>query len=203
MTRIVHTRNGEAYTFRLYWLVTKRQLENAKRNEVGSINDLMPALAFAAFTVEAYVNFIGSKLLPKLWKNERNLGFEKKLKKIFEELGQQFPDCSVDPYSSILSLKNLRDELAHGKPYVVDDSFETDEDTTSANYRELFFKIPLYEKLTLSGLEGAETTISQAEAFINLIHSYALDRLQDVPHLKPNALAGVLSFCSYSDRLSA
>ena len=65
------------------------------------------------FALEANLNFLGLKLIPK-W-NERQ-PFKDKHTQILEHLGIT-PDWSERPYSTIDQLKTFRESIAHGKPY--------------------------------------------------------------------------------------
>jgi len=72
----------------------------------------MACLIILAFTFEAKINFLGHKLIDS-W-NERQ-SFKDKIAEVFSYL-KISPDEEIRPYSSICSLKNFRDSIAHGKP---------------------------------------------------------------------------------------
>jgi hypothetical protein len=91
----------------------ERALERlANNDEVGIAYDILAELIFVAFSTEARLNFLGSKLVLG-WKERAP--FQKKLKLVLSELGLA-PDFAKRPYSVIATLKDLRDSLAHGKP---------------------------------------------------------------------------------------
>jgi hypothetical protein len=66
-----------------------------------------------AFTWEAYLNFFGHKLVG-LWNERQNVN--KKIDKVFQRL-KIAPKWSKRPYKSIVNLKEVRNILAHGKPF--------------------------------------------------------------------------------------
>jgi len=71
-------------------------------------------MVFAFLTLEAYVNYIGVKVCPK-FVDRPYLKFEEKLREVMQRLGLSEPDRSVRPYRTVWDLKDLRDEIAHGK----------------------------------------------------------------------------------------
>ena len=74
--------------------------------------DILAELMFLAFSVEAKVNFLGATLVPD-WQ-ERS-PFNEKLNRMLDHLGIR-TDWTSRPYSTLKTLKNLRDSMAHGKP---------------------------------------------------------------------------------------
>src|SRR5215210_55312 len=72
--------------------------------------DILAELVFLAFTIEAKVNFLGSKLIEGWKERER---FWKKLQLVLGHLDLKV-DFDTRPYSTINRLKELRDSLAHG-----------------------------------------------------------------------------------------
>jgi len=87
--------------------------ERVEKDELTGITfDILAVLIFLAFTVEAKINFLGYKLFPS-WA-ERD-PFLSKLKRVVAHLSLQ-ADFGTRPYSTIKTLKDLRDSLAHGKP---------------------------------------------------------------------------------------
>lgn len=123
MPQEIECRQGEVFTFRIYWLAVLRQIENAKSQSTGSAYDMMAALTFAAFTIEAYVNFSGDILMGSDWKEREN--FDLKLKRIICRLEMPEINKDAEPYSLIFALKALRDEFAHGKPIKVDETVKS------------------------------------------------------------------------------
>ena len=83
-----------------------------KDNRKGITFDCMACLVMCAFSFEAYINFLGSKLIEK-W-NERQK-FETKIAQVLDRVKIK-PDWHKRPYSAINRLKDFRDFVAHGKP---------------------------------------------------------------------------------------
>jgi hypothetical protein len=89
-------------------------LQEAKANESGSYFNLMVALVFSAFTIEAYLNHLGGKIIPFWEAIEKNLSPLKKLEIIASQLGKPI-DYGHRPFQSFKSISQLRDFLAHGR----------------------------------------------------------------------------------------
>ena len=89
--------------------------DRVEKDELTGITyDILAVLIFLAFTVEAKINFLGYKLFPRWAERERD-PFWKKLKRVMSHLDVQ-ADFKTRPYSTITTLKDIRDSLAHGKP---------------------------------------------------------------------------------------
>lgn len=74
--------------------------------------DCVSCLIALAFTVEAYINFLGSKKV-ETWR-ERTPYFEK-LRIVSGLVGYSI-NKDVEPFKTLALLKEFRDEIAHGKP---------------------------------------------------------------------------------------
>lgn len=116
------TFDGEVLLHRLLWQIVEEEQSRAGDLERGWFNPSLVAMIFAFHTVEAYLNYVGERLAPDIWKKERNFfrnepygGFEGKLRKVLELVGLQWAPGKT-PLATILQLKTLRDLIAHGKP---------------------------------------------------------------------------------------
>lgn len=149
--------------------------------------DILAELVFLAFTVEAKLNFLGSKLIGS-WKERKP--FRPKLDLVLSHLGLNV-DFDSRPYSTINTLKELRDSLAHGKPLLLeldeeavvdaseDDSIDLRADWESyctkefaneaySDVNEIWRQLLATSKLTLfETLSGGEQSISFIEKVID------------------------------------
>jgi hypothetical protein len=101
----------------------------ANNDREGIAFDILAELIFLAFTIEAKINFLGTKLVAD-WKERRP--FLTKLNHILEHLALNV-DFGARPYSTIRTLKELRDSLAHGKPLHLELDEETIVEATNAD----------------------------------------------------------------------
>lgn len=99
-----------------------RQLEHSTQVPTGAFYDDMITMIFAFHAFEAYLNYVGDRLAPHVWKDERNYfrkepyrGFDGKIRKVLELCEIAEPDRLTRPYSTVWLLKDLRDLIAHGK----------------------------------------------------------------------------------------
>ncbi len=81
--------------------------------------DMMAALVFTAFSIEAKVNFIGWKTLEDGWPERANL--KEKIDLLRHVLDLDL-DWGTRPLQTISQLKRFRDTIAHGKPEIVDET---------------------------------------------------------------------------------
>ncbi|UGY20996.1 hypothetical protein HAP48_0049505 (plasmid) [Bradyrhizobium septentrionale] len=94
--------------------IVKKKVENGITDALTF--DCMAAGTMLAFSFEAYLNFMGDRLVG-LW-NERD-DYHKKIDRVFQKL-KITPDWSKRPFSSIGAMKRLRDTLAHRKPQTIE-----------------------------------------------------------------------------------
>jgi len=92
----------------------KQRIEKrlANNDQEGIAFDFMALLILLAFVFEARTNFVGSKVMKK-WKERAS--FHVKVKRILSNL-EIDPDWNERPFSTVNSIKAVRDMLAHGKP---------------------------------------------------------------------------------------
>lgn len=113
--------DGEEIIHRLLWRIVKEQAEEAEKRQEGWFNPGVVARVFAYHTVEAYLNYVGERIAPEIWKDERNYfrnepyrGALGKLRKIMDLVALPWtPDDK--PLKTILERKEIRDLIGHGK----------------------------------------------------------------------------------------
>jgi hypothetical protein len=179
--------DGETYLHKMLWRVVARQIEHASTNPDGSFYDDLVAMVFASHTLEAYLNFVGERLDPAFWKDERRhfraTGFDGKVRKVLELCQIEEPNRTDRPYHTVWKLKELRDRIAHAKP-------ERFSATTvhSADVEPDLYGTPLDGLVThQQACEAAE----DVKKFIAMIHSAAKRRVSDVG-FGTDALSGIL-----------
>ncbi|MCA1366653.1 hypothetical protein I6F15_04435 [Bradyrhizobium sp. BRP14] len=111
-----------------YYLRKKIHERLAKEDTDGISLEMTACLIMIAFALEAQINFLGWKLITD-W-NERSPALEK-LQQVAKLLGVD-PNFETRPFSTAKRLKEFRDGIAHGKPFVI-----TVEDELVATYDEL------------------------------------------------------------------
>ncbi|MDP3553082.1 hypothetical protein [Methylocystis sp.] len=118
--RFIERSDSEEYLHKAAWSVVKRQLQRAETERRGALYDDLVAMVFAFHSFEGYLNYVGEKIAPDLWKDEKHAfrsDIYKKLKAICELCNIDRPDKSKRPYSTIQALQTLRDRMAHPKTH--------------------------------------------------------------------------------------
>jgi hypothetical protein len=75
MKKAETTINGELYTHKLLWKCCIQQVEaadEALKNSDSSFYFELSAMLLAYLTFESYVNFLGDRLAPEIWKSEKD-----------------------------------------------------------------------------------------------------------------------------------
>lgn len=192
-------RTGEVFTFRLHWRVVQKQLQNAQERPAGSISELMAALTFAAFTIEAYVNYVGSREILDLWKDKRfRTNTPTKIEEIFKCLQIDRTTIDVDTEDAIDLLRNLRNEFAHGKQVLSSVKIPVPPTPISREqFDAMQFKIPLYEDLKDMGFDGVKKIIDKVPIFIGIIHTRLALQHPNLSLGGEDVLSGPLSHAHY------
>jgi hypothetical protein len=189
---VVETRvQGEVYTHRILWSACLRQMHLAMSETKGNWYFQMTAMLLAYMTFEAFVNYVGTKLQPDLWENERREfsrspygGTTGKLRKLCELHSLPFPP-DAEAFETVERLRELRNMLAHAKP----EEFElTVEHDPAENPCLIKYKLDDY--------------ISQAQAELAIAHTKRLidaanlgfHRDTDSELINEHALEGTLGY---------
>lgn len=190
------TVEGEHFLHRELWRVVEHQVEQAMVTMRGSFYDLLPAKVFCLFTLEAYLNWVGVRLDPKLWADERNYfrkepfrGLMGKLRKVIELVG--IPEAVADKklYETVKNLKDFRDQISHTQPKPFNHSHDHND-----HGRPMLFDRSLEGAVEL---ECVKRTMDDIERIIELIHSYARKKVDD-EWFGESALHGPLQYSSSS-----
>ncbi len=135
--------------------------------EEGSFFTEMSSLIFSAFTLEAYLNHVGEKLIP-YWEELDRLPYYKKLK-IITKLISIEPDASMRPYQTIKKLFRFRNNIAHGKSQIIiPDPKITDVNDDLSNYGQ-----PKTDWEEYCNLNNVNMAIEDVEKIIIEIHKAA------------------------------
>lgn len=112
------TVESEDYLHRYTWQVVRRHVLSTDRPRSGALYDDLVAMVFAFHSLEGYINFVGDRIAPEEWADERKRfpgGFREKLRRIWELCGLASHNDESRPLLTILELKKLRDAIAHPK----------------------------------------------------------------------------------------
>jgi len=113
------TKQRDVHTYAILWSASRRLLEAGESEETGSSWQFLSSLMLTAFSLEAFLNHVGPKVLSS-WENLERLRPLEKLELLCEVLGIQLPgDGGQRPQQTIIELLRFRNTLAHGKTHSV------------------------------------------------------------------------------------
>jgi hypothetical protein len=100
-------------TYAYMAMSANHSLKCCKREEEGCFYQSMSSLIFSAFTLEAYMNHLGSRRI-EYWEEIESIRYLSKLKVLYINLGFDF-DKSKRPLQTVIQLIKFRNLMAHGK----------------------------------------------------------------------------------------
>lgn len=193
---------GENFTHRVLWQCCLRQFEISRKTEKSRKYFDLTAMLMAYFTYEAYLNFVGSRVAPDDWANERTFfakppyqGIAGKLQRIVEVCSLPAVKKGVRPYQTIEHLAQLRDLIAHAKP----ERYELEIEHSVDKERPMFGPYRL-EKMV--SVELVERAITDVEKFAEQLHKAVRPKVTDV-WFGDSALRGVLGYASHRSKAKA
>jgi hypothetical protein len=174
------TSEGETFPHRLLWQIVEEQAKLANERERDWSKPALVAMVFGFHTVEAYLNFVGERLAPEIWRAERNYfrrvpyrGWDGKLRKVMELVRMPWPELIERPLKTILELRELRDLIAHPKPEKL-----TSEIVHPAGTEAPLLVATLRSKFTPK--DKMVTAVHDVEQFLNHIHRLAAPKVNDI-----------------------
>jgi len=103
----------EIRTYEYLRMSSADSLKKAKEIKEGSFYQVMSSLVFSAFTIEAYLNHVGSRKI-SYWSEIERIEPLSKLKIVYSHLNLTF-DSSRRPVQTVKQLFKFRNFMAHGK----------------------------------------------------------------------------------------
>lgn len=111
--------DSEDLPHRLMWAIVEEQRTVAEERERDWSNAALVAMVFSFHAMEAYLNYVGLRLAPEIWENEREhfrkTGFKGKLREVMNRAGLGWAS-GKRPLQTVLELEKLRNAVAHGRP---------------------------------------------------------------------------------------
>jgi hypothetical protein len=196
--RLVEESEGEEYLHKDVWCVVQRQLDYAEANSQGGLYDDLVAMVFAFHAIEGYLNYVGEKIAPDLWRDEKTKfsenGVVGKLAAICERCGLGSPDYGKRPYGTLSELKKLRNAMAHPRTRKTRGTVEYDERKPPPLFPQSY-------PSTIVSHQQALRVRDDVKCIADQIHSAARTKFPQ-SGLGPDALDGIMSMRTSSTRLS-
>ncbi len=160
-------------------------LEQAEGTEEGRFYNCMSSIILSAFCIEAYLNCIGSELLP-YWDDEvrKGLSIQNKLKIVCHHVNLA-PDFSRRPFQSFKQIVKFRNLLAHA----VTENISEKGTQMVRNGERVKHPETWWEKH--SKLQIAKRWLADTESIINAIHDAT--GKGDIPPLGMLSMASSIS----------
>ena len=117
--RIRITKLRDVHTYCEMWYASQSLLLDGRSDAEGSYCQFMRSLVFTAFSLEAYLNHIGPRLLES-WPAMERRSPKNKLTTIAKKLGIEI-DFETQPWQIMEGLLGFRNDIAHGKTVKVQD----------------------------------------------------------------------------------
>jgi hypothetical protein len=138
-------------------------LQVAKGTIDGRFFNFLTAMIFAAFSLEAYLNHLGTSEFPNWAKFERNKSPKQKLEMLTAKRGYS-PDFSKPPFSTFDQIFTFRKKIAHGKTERVE--------VEEIQERELGDQpdLPTTSWEIETTLENAASFVEDAASMIRILH---------------------------------
>lgn len=95
------------------WHTSECLFKRGQEQEAGSSHQFRASLVFTAFTLEAYLNHVGSRIF-QCWEDLERLSPNEKLSLIAEHLGVTV-NYGTRPWQIMKQLFGFRNSIAHGK----------------------------------------------------------------------------------------
>jgi hypothetical protein len=172
---------SEDLAHRLLWRIVEENAQLAGERAEGSFYPALVSQVFAFHTIEAYLNFVGERVSPEIWKDERNYfrnepyrGFEGKLRKVMELVGLTMKP-EEPPLSTVTRLKRLRDLIAHGKS----ERFAGEQIHTASAPRPPILP-PSTLRKAVAPREELLSILPEVEALLNDIHRRAAPIVEEL-----------------------
>lgn len=138
-------------------------LQAAKESIDGRFFNCLTAMVFAAFSLEAYLNHLGTSEFPDWVKFERSKSPRQKLDMLAAKRGYS-PDFSKTPFETFDQIFTFRKKIAHGKTERVE--------IEEVQERELGDKpeLPRTSWEIETNLENAESFVEDSASMIRILH---------------------------------
>jgi hypothetical protein len=138
-------------------------LQAARETEDGRFFNCLTAMVFAAFSLEAYLNQLGTSEFPDWTKFERNKSPMQKSEMLTAKRGYA-PDFSKSPFGTFDRIFKFRKQIAHGKTERV--KFEEVQEGELSDKP----KLPHAAWQTETNLKNAVSFVEESAAIIRTLH---------------------------------
>lgn len=129
---------------------------------------ITPIVVFMAFSIESYLNSIGSRHIP-FWEEIERVLWRTKVNIIYKSVGQK-ADWGAKHLQFAAAIFKLRDNLAHGKPEQVRGPVVDDQERALAILASADFRPHWYNQLNKAWAMKAKTDFTDLMQTLGALH---------------------------------
>ena len=183
--------NGYSLTCNYLWHAAKAQIKAAQTVRHPRESHFLACRVMCAFTLEAYLNHVGSIVEPTVWTDERGFfsprnqypGTKGKIDFLVEHAA--FTMNKQDrPYTTLCELLSFRDVVAHGRTEWISEDVKCDRKGFPS------FPISLIKREMTWAL--VEKALQDTQSFIESFHAHLRLRFPEESRLHPDPLGPIL-----------
>jgi len=159
-----------SYTFAMHFKAAKFFLAQAEEHENGQLWNIIAAVTFFAFTLEAYLNHLGQKLDPdwETWDESKHPSSKEKMDQLCRKL-EISQDQRKEPFAVIPGLFEIRDKIAHGRTRRIAKNVRKPQNNYKGAESNLHGEIEHYCTMKNASLVG-----NSVESIIQLLNEHSL-----------------------------
>ncbi len=112
-TKLIEETEGEEHLHKDVWRVLQRQIEYAEAK--GALYDGLIAMVFAFHTIDGYLNYLGERITPDLWGDEKVVFKENDVTDklaLCKRCSLAAPDYGKRPYGTVSKLKKAAERCS-------------------------------------------------------------------------------------------
>jgi len=131
---------------------------------------ITPVVVFMAFSIEAYLNSIGTRVAP-FWDIIERIAWRQKVE-VLHSLAGTRPNWGEEPLRFVTELFRLRDRLAHGKPEQVRSGPYSSATEVNAALRSELEEPRWYRDLDRAWATSAKEKFRTAMLYLGALHGF-------------------------------
>jgi hypothetical protein len=159
------TKQRDVRTHVYLWNASLDFFQRGSEQEYKSFYAFMASVVFTGFTLEAYLNWFGTRLFDH-WNYLERLNPREKLDLILDHLGSK-ADYGIRPWQTLIELYKFRNKMAHGKP----ESLEESDEVLVTNLESTIYENFEPEWVKFCTQEAATRAREDVETIITLLHA--------------------------------
>lgn len=149
-------------------------LKNSELSDAGRYYNILSSILFSALSLEAYINHQGSLDIVnwEKWDKEEKPSIKQKLKK-FSTFNDFKIDYTIEPYSSINILFDIRNVITHGQTITIKKKIKKPQNNSKAALKDL--ETDLEKQCTI---KKAKEFNKRTKKIIELLNEHSINKIK-------------------------